>query len=112
MNYRDLYQNPENFWTMLLATGYLTQKSKAEDEVYHLVIPNLEIHKLFIDQILEWFQKEARKNIVELDEFCTAFSKGDVKTAEKIFNSYLQKTICIRDTSVRNEKKTFIMEYY
>ena len=105
LNYRDLYQNPENFWSMLFATGYLTQRGEAEDEIYHLAIPNLEIRKLFIDQILEWFQKEARKNIVELDSFCSAFSNADVKTAEKLFNSYLQKTISIRDTSVRKEKK-------
>ncbi len=105
LNYRDLYQNPENFWSMLFATGYLTQRGEAEDEIYHLAIPNLEIRKLFIDQILEWFQKEARKNIVELDAFCSAFSNADVKTAEKLFNSYLQKTISIRDTSVRKEKK-------
>lgn len=105
LNYRDLYQNPENFWSMLFATGYLTQRGEAEDEIYHLAIPNLEIRKLFIDQILEWFQKEARKNIVELDAFCSTFSNADVKTAEKLFNSYLQKTISIRDTSVRKEKK-------
>ena len=37
--------------------------------------------------------------------FCNAFKNGDNKTAEKKFNEYLRRTISIRDTAVRRDKK-------
>ena len=38
-----------------------------------------------------------------LDAFCEAFSSGDPAAAERMFSSYLKKTISIRDTAVRKE---------
>jgi len=105
LTYRELYKSMENFWSVLLTTGYLTQKEKLDNEVYRLVIPNLEIRKIFIEQILEWFQEEARRDTPKLDAFCAAFQKGDAEEAEKLFNSYLTRTISIRDTSIRKNKK-------
>lgn len=40
-----------------------------------------------------------------LEAFCDSFARPDAEMVEKQFNEYLQKTISIRDTSVRKEKK-------
>ncbi len=105
LTYRDLYKTIDNLWSVLFTTGYLTQRGKAEGKVYQLAIPNLEIREIFIEQIQEWFQEEIKADTSKLDAFCTAFSDGDEKAVEEQFNAYLARTISIRDTSVRKEKK-------
>lgn len=114
LTYRDLYQNTENHWSVLFATGYLTRRKDADtdetadydaDDIYSLAIPNREIRKIFIDQIMEWFQEETRKDSPKLDAFCDAFVKADAAAVEEYFTAYLQKTISIRDTSVRKGRK-------
>ncbi len=105
LTYGELYKNLDNLWSMLFITGYLTYREKEEDDVYSLVIPNLEIRKIFKEQVMEWFQEEAKKNGQVLDEFCRAFAEGDGETIERLFTAYLKKTISIRDTSVRKDKK-------
>lgn len=105
LTYRDLYSNIDNLWSVLFATGYLTQRGKPEGKVLRLAIPNLEIREIFAEQVLEWFQDEARKDTPKLDAFCAAFPRGDAKAAEEQFNAYLAKTISIRDTAVRADRK-------
>lgn len=108
LTYRDLYSSIDNLWSILFTTGYLTQRGREDDEVYLLAIPNLEIRKIFIDQILEWFQREARRDAPTLDAFCAAFARGDAQAVEDRFNAYLSRTISIRDTSVwKNRKENF-----
>lgn len=105
LTYRDLYKNIDHMWSVLFTTGYLTQRGKPDGDVFHLAIPNLEIKKIFIEQILEWFQEEASKDTPKLDALCNAFARGDAEEAQRQFNAYLKKTISIRDTSVRKDKK-------
>lgn len=105
LTYRDLYSNTDNLWSVLFMTGYLTMRGEADGDICQLAIPNREIRKIFIDQILEWFQEEARRDAPRLDAFCNAFPKGDAGAIEESFNAYLAKTISIHDTSVRNRKK-------
>lgn len=105
LTYRELYQGIENLWSVLFLTGYLTSRETAEEEFYDLVIPNLEIRKIIMEQVMEWFQEEARKDAPVLDAFCAAFARGDGKTVERLFTAYLKKTISIRDTSVRKARK-------
>lgn len=105
LTYRELYSSMDNLWSVLFMTGYLTLSGEVDGDICHLAIPNQEIRKIFIDQILEWFQEEARRDTPKLDAFCAAFPKGDAKTIETLFNAYLVRTISIRDTNVRKKKK-------
>ena len=41
----------------------------------------------------------------KLDALCNAFSRGNAEEAQRQFTAYLKKTISIRDTSVRKDKK-------
>ena len=105
LTYKDLYGSIDNLWSVLFTTGYLTRRGEADGDVYSLAIPNLEIRQIFVEQILEWFQTEARRDTPKLDAFCEAFVRADAETIERQFGDYLQRTISIRDTSVRKEKK-------
>lgn len=105
LTYRDLYGSIDNLWSVLFATGYLTQRGRAGADEYRLAVPNQEIRKIFIDQILEWFQEEARRDAPRLDAFCEAFARGDEKAVEERFNAYLMRTISIRDTAVRKGRR-------
>lgn len=105
LTYCDLYSSIDNLWSVLFTTGYLTKRGEAGDETYLLAIPNFEIRKIFMEQIMEWFQEEARKDTPKLDSFCDAFSRGDAEAIEIQLNDYLWKTISIRDTGTRRGKK-------
>lgn len=105
LTYRDIYKDMDNLWSVLFTTGYLTQRGKPDGRFFQLAIPNLEIREIFTEQILEWFQEEARKDTPKLDAFCGAFPLADGETVETLFRAYLQKTISIRDTGVRRGKK-------
>lgn len=105
LTYRDLYASIDNLWSILFTTGYLTQRGSEDDETYRLAIPNREIRKIFVDQILDWFQREVKKDTAALDVFCDAFANGDAEGVESRFNAYLSRTISIRDTNVRKSKK-------
>lgn len=105
LTYRELYKTIDHLWSVLFTTGYLTQRGKVDEETYLLSIPNLEIRKIFIEQIRDWIQEVVRKDMPALDMFCEAFARGDAETIEQQFNTFLHKTISIRDTSVRKDKK-------
>ncbi len=105
LTYRELYDSLDNLWSVLFTTGYLTRQAELGLNTYELIIPNREIRMIFTEQILDWFQKEAREDAPALDAFCEAFRQGDPASIERQFTSYLKKTISIRDTAVRKERK-------
>lgn len=105
LTYSELESSIENLWSILFSTGYLTQRGGTVGTQLELAIPNLEIQKIFIEQIQEWFQENMRRDTSKLDSFCDAFAKGDAKAVEELFRTYLVKTIRIRDTNVRKARK-------
>ena len=105
LTYRDLNSDIENLWSLLFTTGYLTQCGKNDDEQTELVIPNREIHWIFVHQIRRWFIEEARKDSQKIEALCKAFEDNNITDIEQHFNAYLKKTISIRDNSVKKEMK-------
>lgn len=105
LTYRELYDNIDNLWSVLFTTGYLAQRGAEDADVYRLAIPNLEIRQIFVEQIQEWFREESRKDTPRLDALCSAFLRGDADAVETQLNTYLRKTISIRDTAARKTKK-------
>lgn len=105
LTYRDLDSRIDNLWSILYTTGYLTQGGKDDGGMTELVIPNREIQWIFEEQIQMWFEDETRKDMQMLEGFCRAFEENDTEAIEKGFNSYLRKTISIRDTNVGKEMK-------
>lgn len=105
MTYRDFDAKADYLWSLLFTTGYLTQCGEEENDMTELVIPNREIRWIFMEQIREWFEEETVKDSRKLEDFCRAFQENNAAVIEDGFNSFLKKTISIRDTNVRKDRK-------
>ena len=106
--YGDTDTSRNNLWSILYTTGYLTTKS-CDGKIYELIIPNREIHDIFVTQIKEWMQDTIiQGNLQKLKEFWQAIVEGNTSGFEQMFRNYLLKTISIRDTNaVNNMKENF-----
>ena len=105
LTYKDMYDSIDNLWSVLFTTGYLTQRGKSDGDNFRLVIPNVEIRKIFTSQIMELFKESVPKNGEALRNFCQALRNGDAKSVERLLGEYLRKTISIRDTFVKRQMK-------
>ena len=103
--YPEMYQSLENVWSLLFMTGYLTQRGRVDAKRYKLAIPNLEIRDIFQTQIMEYFKERVKKDGDTLSRFCDALKSGQETKVEEIFESYLKKTVSIRDTFVKKASK-------
>lgn len=105
LTYKDLDSDIDNLWSLLFTTGYLTQCGEDEGGMVELVIPNREIHYIFVRQIRRWFKEETKRDVQKLKDFCRAFQENDVAAIESGFQAYLKKTISIRDSYAKKEMK-------
>ncbi len=105
LTYRDMYSSIENIWSVLFMTGYLTQRERKENGRFALAIPNMEIRSIFATQIMDFFRENVKKDGESVDRFCEAIRNGDARGMESQFGAYLRKTISLRDTFVRKERK-------
>ena len=105
LTYDEIDNSIDNLWSVLFTTGYLTQCGKAENGVYKLIIPNKEIREVFVLKIQEWFNEKVDAEPAKIDSLCEAFVSEDVETIQMLLNEWLWKSISIRDTAARNDRK-------
>lgn len=105
LTYGDMLDSIDNLWSIMLMTGYLTNRGKGKNGGVLLSIPNKEVSRIFEKQIKVWFDKKIKLDVPKLDAFCKAFIDGEPLTVEKLFNSYLFETISVRDTHTPTAKK-------
>ena len=105
LTYNNLYDTIDHLWSLLLATGYLTQRGTFDGRSYQLAIPNMEIRSLFEEQILALFKENVKKDGERLSAFCRALETGNAPEVERLFTDYLKQTISIRDTFVQKPTK-------
>ena len=112
MNYDTLSEhNSNDFWSLLLHTGYLTvdwektdeaelsKDGKTNKEVFAR-IPNLEILGCFSSNIKERFSSDFKEHNLH-NKLVDAFSCGNQKEIYDIFFDMLQKYVSIRDTATK-----------
>ncbi len=113
LTYKDLENKDTNIrqtylWSILFATGYLTDAKKPEDRIHRLVIPNKEIRRIYEDRIRSWFRMKVTGDTERWKQFCASIRNGDVDQVQTLFNVFLSESISIRDTAVRKDlKETF-----
>ena len=111
MNYDSLSEhNPDDFWSLLLHTGYLTldwdktteelKKDSQAHKVFFARIPNQEILKCFISNIQNRFNKETAPASVA-ESLANCLFKGDADTASDTIFNLLQNYISIRDSATK-----------
>ena len=112
MNYDTLSEhNSDDFWSLLLHTGYLTldwektdeaelsKDSKTNKEIF-VRIPNLEILECFEHNIKTRFSSEFVKLNLH-NKLVDALSCGNQKETYDIFFDMLQKYVSIRETATK-----------
>ncbi|MCD8083320.1 MAG: ATP-binding protein [Clostridiales bacterium] len=105
LTYDTIYSNVENMWSLLYATGYLTQSETPSGNMVRLVIPNMEVRSIFRDFVLKLFEKKVAQDGVAVTDFCEALKSGNAAEVETLFTAFMKKTISVRDTAVRKEFK-------
>lgn len=61
ITYRDMDKQPENLWSVMYMTGYLTLNRncpKQEDGLFNLVIPNKEVKQIFETSFAIWLEQD------------------------------------------------------
>ncbi|MBQ8978026.1 MAG: AAA family ATPase, partial [Succinivibrionaceae bacterium] len=108
--YGDLQNhNINDFWTLLLYTGYLTfdptYRSSKKNE-YRLYIPNEEIRDCFRDKILEFFENN---NVVKnhTAELVKGMFECDAEKVQDNLNTLLGKYVSIRDFATNAPKENY-----
>ena len=108
--YGDLQNHDINdFWTLLLYTGYLTfdptYRSSKKNE-YRLYIPNEEIRDCFRDKILAFFKTNSVMK-ASTGELVKGLFEGDAEKVQDNLNTLLGKYVSIRDFSVNAPKENY-----
>ena len=108
--YGDLHShNIQDFWTLLLYTGYLTFNPKYKGEKkneYQLRIPNQEIKDCFDEKINQFYanDKDYRENCVKLAK---GLFNGDSAAVEENINKLAGKYVSIRDFTTKAAKENY-----
>ena len=110
--YGDLHNHDlDDFWTLLLYTGYLTfdpseTVRKGNETLYQLCIPNQEIRQCFESKILDFFRNNpAMKNHTE--DLIRSMFAGDAEQVENHLNRLLEKYVSIRDFTTNAPKENY-----
>ncbi|MCI6938470.1 MAG: ATP-binding protein [Succinatimonas hippei] len=115
MNYDDLSMHKaEDFYTLLLFTGYLTVDSyrteniSGEDKtIYSLKIPNREIRQCFIKNIKEHFDTIVNQGENKAKLIAKALFEGDSESASDNIFDLLKSYVSIRDFATKAKKENF-----
>ena len=112
MNYDCLSKHDTNdFWSLLLHTGYLTLdwektdedelvKDNSSNKEVYVRIPNLEIQKCFKEDIQKRFDNFLKKDNLA-DKIANALFTGDTEFVQTQLRTYLKKFVSIRDTATK-----------
>lgn len=104
LTYDEIENSIDNVWSVLFTTGYLTNIGNPESGVYELVIPNREVHEVFVLQIQEWLQRSVAKE-ESMPEFSKAILEADAEGLQKQLNVIMSRMISVLDTKAREEQK-------
>ena len=104
LTYDEIENSIDNVWSVLFTTWYLTNIGNPESGVYELVIPNREVHEVFVLQIQEWFQRSVAKE-ESMPEFSKTILNADAEELQKQLNVIMSRMISVLDTKAREEQK-------
>ena len=116
MNYDDLaMHNAEDFYTLLLFTGYLTVVGYRTENVaggkpktiYSLRIPNLEIRECFIQNIKAHFDAVVNQGENKAKLIAKALFEGDCESASDNIFDLLKSYVSIRDFATKAKPENF-----
>lgn len=105
LNSEDMELRQTCLWSVLFATGYLTDTGKPENGIHKLRIPNREVRGIYEKRIRSWFKMKVISDTGRWKDFCEAVKLGDAEKMQILFNEFMSESISIRDTFVKKEMK-------
>ena len=97
-----------NFWTLLLFTGYLTLCEPVQiGGVCRVRIPNEEVRGIFEERILARFSKANNHFVLEGVELARFALNGDSDAFEETLDRILKTYVSVRDTATRAKAENF-----
>lgn len=100
LTYGELESSPENLWSVLYLTGYLTSMAGRRDIPFAkvpLVIPNKEIREIFVEKVQKWFEERVNSSHETLSALYRALQSGNADEVEAFLQSQLRATISYYD---------------
>ena len=109
LTYGDLdLRRPEDFWTLLLSTGYLTLARPARAGMEcRARIPNEEVRQVFEKRIQSRFSKENGGFSQAGRDFALAACRGDAEAMRGILGRVLEGYVSVRDSATRARAENF-----
>ena len=112
LSYGDMKEHrPQDFWTLLLATGYLTLVNSSpkgtSNTTYTVKIPNREILETFKTNIQAYFSKRNEPVSSLAQTVVRALREGNEKEAMQKISGLLRRYISVRDTATKAPSENF-----
>ncbi len=107
LTYRDMMNQPDNIWSILYTSGYLTHRARYEDGSCDLCIPNREVKSIFITKVDSWFIEKVLEDEDGLKEFFEVFVSGNAEALEDCLNYHIAESISYLDGGNYEDKETF-----
>ena len=94
--YDELFEKPENVWNVMLSAGYLTA-THFDGETIQARIPNKEVHRIYRDQIRDWFRQKVK--MFDVHALYHAMEEGNVDRMQEILNEEFLCSMSYYDTT-------------
>ncbi len=110
LNYDDLKKHtPNDFWTILLYTGYLTivERLPESSSSFKLRIPNEEVRATFKEKVLNRFSSGNAQFANHGKLIARALLAGETREIRLKLNELLQSYVSVRDTSTKAPAENF-----
>jgi hypothetical protein len=106
--FEDLKKDEKSLYSFLVFCGYLKafdRKRIGNRDYYKLLIPNIEVKRVFEDIIIKWFNESFETS--KINEMLKALTKGDIEIFEEILNDFIIETLSYFDTGGKNVEKVY-----
>ena len=97
----------EDFWTLLLFTGYLTVSAILGGDRYRLRIPNAEIHETFNLRVKSYFSDGNDAFVRRGEAVAKAIFEGDPESVKERLSVLLENYVSIRDAATRAKAENY-----
>ena len=97
---------PDDFWTLLLFTGYLTVVNLDGDKV-QVSIPNKEIKEALASRVSEKFSKQNPAFVRRGEALVTAALEGNAEGMQNVIASILDGYVYVRNTAERGAAENY-----
>lgn len=103
LTYGDLTEHhSEDFWTLLLFTGYLTVAERlSTSNAYRVRIPNIEIRDTFEKKVRAQYSTKNRQYARYGEDLAAALLSGDADAVRRILLPLLKRYVSVRDEATK-----------